>query len=49
MYGVLKRCVPISTMLLSVLILKKGFPSRNTMMAVTLLSTGCVIAGYGDM
>ena len=49
MYGVLKRCVPISTMLLSVLILKKGFPSRNTMIAVTLLSTGCVIAGKSNV
>ena len=45
MYGVLKRCVPLSTMLLSTLVLKKGLPSRRTMGAVLLLTTGCVIAG----
>ncbi|XP_005102388.1 UDP-galactose/UDP-glucose transporter 7 [Aplysia californica] len=49
MYGVLKRCVPLSTMLLSVIVLKKGFPSRKTTSAVVLLTTGCVIAGYGDL
>ncbi|XP_046567448.1 UDP-galactose/UDP-glucose transporter 7-like [Haliotis rubra] len=49
MYGVMKRCVPISTMLLAVVILKKGFPSRLTLVAVVMLSMGCVVAGYGDL
>ncbi|XP_071106632.1 uncharacterized protein [Haliotis cracherodii] len=49
MYGVLKRCVPISTMLLAIVILKKGFPSRLTLVAVVMLSMGCVVAGYGDL
>ncbi|XP_076456606.1 LOW QUALITY PROTEIN: uncharacterized protein LOC143290922 [Babylonia areolata] len=49
MYGVLKRCVPLSTMLLSSVILKKGWPSKWTMMTVCMLSIGCVIAGYGDL
>ncbi|GFO31396.1 solute carrier family 35 member d3 [Plakobranchus ocellatus] len=49
MYGVLKRCVPLSTMLLSFIILKKDPPNRLTMGSVLLLTTGCVIAGYGDL
>ncbi|KAK3789160.1 hypothetical protein RRG08_001553 [Elysia crispata] len=49
MYGVLKRCVPLSTMLLSFVILKKDPPNRQTMASVLLLTIGCVIAGYGDL
>lgn len=49
MYGVLKRCVPIVTMFLSVVVLKKGFPSKQTMIGVVFLSLGCVVAGYGDL
>lgn len=45
MYGVLKRCVPIATLALSVLVLKKSCPSRITIIAVLLLSFGCVVAG----
>ena len=45
MYGVLKRCVPLSTMILSALILHQGWPSRWTMITVSLISIGCVIAG----
>ena len=45
MYGVLKRCVPISTMILSTLVLKHGWPSRWTMATVCMLSIGCVVAG----
>lgn len=49
MYGVLKRCVPLSTMLLSLAILKTGLPNRFTMCSVILLTVGCIIAGYGDL
>lgn len=49
MYGVLKRCVPLSTLILSTVILKQGCPSRLTMLTVCLLCIGCIIAGYGDM
>ncbi|XP_050391867.2 putative UDP-sugar transporter DDB_G0278631 [Patella vulgata] len=49
MYGVLKRCVPISTLILSVYILKKTFPSKMTIISVVFLSVGCLIAGYGDL
>lgn len=44
-YGVLKRCVPMVTMFLSVIILKKGWPSKLTMGSVVLLTLGCIIAG----
>ena len=45
LYGVLKRCVPMVTMVLSVLILKKGWPSVQTMGSVLFLTVGCIIAG----
>lgn len=45
MYGVLKRCVPISTMVFSTFILNQGCPSRVIMLTVFMLSMGCVIAG----
>lgn len=49
MYGVLKRCAPMVTLLLSVFILKRGLPSALTLTSIGLLTTGCVIAGYGDL
>lgn len=45
LYGVLKRCVPLVTMVLSVLILGKGWPSKLTMGSVLFLTSGCIIAG----
>ncbi|ESO89177.1 hypothetical protein LOTGIDRAFT_229077 [Lottia gigantea] len=49
MYGVLKRCVPISTMVLSYFLLKRQLPSKLTVGSVLCLSLGCFIAGYGDL
>ncbi|KAH3862419.1 putative UDP-sugar transporter DDB_G0278631 [Dreissena polymorpha] len=49
MYGVLKRCVPVVTLLMSVVIFKKGWPSRLTILSVLMLTLGCVVAGYGDL
>lgn len=45
LYGVLKRCVPMVTMILSVVILKKGWPSVQTIGSVIFLTVGCIIAG----
>lgn len=45
MYGVLKRCVPLVTMFLSVVVLKKSHPTRATTLSVILLTMGCVVAG----
>lgn len=44
MYGVLKRCVPLATMVLSVVVLKKGCPSQKTILSVLLITVGCIIA-----
>lgn len=49
MYGVLKRCVPLVTMFLSVVVLKKSRPTWRTTPSVVLLTMGCVVAGYGDL
>lgn len=45
LYGVLKRCVPLVTMSLSAVILKKGWPSKMTIASVVALTLGCIIAG----
>lgn len=45
LYGVLKRCVPLVTMVMSVLILKKGWPSKLTIGSVVFLTLGCIVAG----
>lgn len=49
MYGVVKRCAPMVTLLLSVLVLKQGIPSALTLTSIILLTIGCIIAGYGDL
>ncbi|KAL5018376.1 hypothetical protein ScPMuIL_004098 [Solemya velum] len=49
MYGVLKRCVPLSTLVFSVFILKKGCPSNPTVISIFLLTLGCFVAAYGDL
>ncbi|KAL3877910.1 hypothetical protein ACJMK2_035552 [Sinanodonta woodiana] len=48
-YGVLKRCVPFVTLILSILILKKGYPSHMTILSVCMLTIGCVLTGLGDL
>ena len=45
LYGVLKRCVPFVTLVLSILILKKGLPTKLTIVSVLFLTLGCIIAG----
>ncbi|KAL3877908.1 hypothetical protein ACJMK2_035550, partial [Sinanodonta woodiana] len=42
-YGVLKRCVPFVTLILSIVILKKGYPSHMTILSVCMLTIGCVL------
>ncbi|KAK3586702.1 hypothetical protein CHS0354_039174 [Potamilus streckersoni] len=48
-YGVLKRCVPFVTLLLSILILRKGCSSKMTILSVCMLTIGCVLTGLGDL
>ena len=45
MYGVLKRCSPLFTLILLVVVLKKPIPTSQTIMSVLLLVLGCIIAG----
>ncbi|WAQ95743.1 S35D3-like protein [Mya arenaria] len=49
LYGVMKRCVPLVTMILSVFILKKGWPSKLTISSILVLTLGCIFAGFGDL
>eukprot|EP00106_Octopus_bimaculoides_P006076 XP_014773518.1 PREDICTED: UDP-N-acetylglucosamine/UDP-glucose/GDP-mannose transporter-like [Octopus bimaculoides] len=46
MYGVLKRCVPLATLILSVVLLRKSWPSFLTLISVIFLTVGCIIAGH---
>ena len=45
MYGVLKRCVPLTTIIFSVCILKKDRPTRLIIVSIVLLTSGCIVAG----
>ena len=45
MYGVLKRCAPITTLFLGTVVLGKGLPSMRTCVAIVLITVGCFIAG----
>jgi solute carrier family 35 protein len=53
MYGVLKRCTPLVSLILAYVMLKKGLPSRLVVLSIVLMTTGCIIAGkywryYGE-
>ena len=45
MYGAVKRCAPLAILVLSVIVLKKGYPSCRVVSAVLLITIGCIIAG----
>jgi len=49
MYGAIKRCTPMVSLLLAVLILKKPYPSPALMSSIGLITAGCLIAGAGDL
>ncbi|GBN59451.1 Solute carrier family 35 member D3 [Araneus ventricosus] len=49
MYVAVKRCSPIVTLLLSIVFLKKELPSKKIILAVILISSGCILAGLGDL
>lgn len=49
MYGVIKRCSPVVILFLSAILLKKGWPQFSIIMSVSLITMGCIIAGYGDL
>lgn len=43
-YGAIKRCTPILILILSKVILKKGWPSTRIMLSVLMITGGCLLA-----
>ena len=48
MYVVFKRCLPLVTMLIGVLVLKNGAPSPGVLAAVLITTCGAALAGEPD-
>lgn len=48
-YSVVKRNGPLVTLILATIVLKKGWPARNVIIGVLMMSVGCVIAANGDI
>lgn len=48
MYVVFKRCLPLVTMLIGVLVLKNGAPSPGVLAAVLITTCGAALAGERD-
>ncbi|XP_019404180.1 PREDICTED: solute carrier family 35 member D3, partial [Crocodylus porosus] len=49
MYVVFKRCLPLATLLLGVLVLHNGAPSPGVLAAVLVTTCGAALAGAGDL
>ncbi|KAG8444439.1 hypothetical protein GDO86_009570 [Hymenochirus boettgeri] len=49
MYVVFKRCLPLFTLLIGVLVLRNGMPSIGVLMAVFITTCGAALAGAGDL
>ncbi|XP_004587322.1 solute carrier family 35 member D3 [Ochotona princeps] len=49
MYVVFKRCLPLVTMLIGVLVLRNGVPSPGVLAAVLITTCGAALAGAGDL
>jgi len=47
--SVVKRNGPLCTLLLSILILRKGLPGPKVILGVLMMSVGCIIAASGDI
>lgn len=48
MYGAIKRCTPLVNLILSVIVLKRPFPSPLLSSAVGLITLGAFVASLGD-
>lgn len=48
MYVVFKRCLPLVTLTIGVLVLKNGIPSVGVIAAVLITTTGAALAGKGS-
>lgn len=49
MYGAIKRCTPLVSLVLSVLVLKNKHPSALLSSSIGLSTLGCLIASLGDL
>ncbi|XP_068087757.1 solute carrier family 35 member D3 [Hyperolius riggenbachi] len=49
MYVVFKRCLPLVTLLIGVLVLRNGLPSVGVLVAVFITTCGAALAGAGDL
>ncbi|XP_053565128.1 solute carrier family 35 member D3 [Bombina bombina] len=49
MYVVFKRCLPLVTLLIGVLVLRNGIPSAGVLVAVVITTCGAAMAGAGDL
>ncbi|XP_072265050.1 solute carrier family 35 member D3 [Pyxicephalus adspersus] len=49
MYVVFKRCLPLVTLLIGVLVLRNGIPSIGVLVAVFITTCGAALAGAGDL
>jgi len=49
MYGAIKRCTPIVSLVMSVFILKKAAPSKKVVLSVLVISCGIILASVGDL
>jgi len=49
MYGAIKRCTPLVNLILSVIVLKKPFPSTLLSSSVGLITFGVFVASLGDL
>jgi len=49
MYGAIKRCTPLVNLVLSVLVLKKPFPSALLSSSIGLITVGVFVASLGDL
>jgi len=48
MYGAIKRCTPLVSLILSVLVLKKTFPSILLTSSIGIITLGAFVASLGD-
>merc|ERR1719228_827845 len=49
MYGAIKRCTPLVSLILSVVVLRKSVPSKKIVLSILLITFGCLIASIGDL
>merc|ERR1711899_244992 len=49
MYGAIKRCTPLVSLILSVVVLRKSIPSKKIVLSIVLITFGCLIASIGDL